>query len=755
MTNNLLLILYGGRCLPCKCGATRIIYKRLLCPVCESIKVLDPKPKVEEIEKLLCKLKLNLEEALKEVNPKFVLETLFIEREKAAYKCLTQTTFKEEAIKRWLSISYLLSKYPWEGSGVPSKSFIEYLISSAEEILEYENVCFKLKNDIEKIISINGSEIYVPTEFAVLNSIPDEVLNQYAQEFISIKINDGKENSWWNFDLHLIKEVMVQPRLPLVVGDEIYRHLKRIYPYRILPRLSPSMVRDFIEMSLTLAGFIAFQLGQNFANQHGILKIDTEFLEEVKSFLFEKKSEKLEWFFEQVENSGMKSQTNLGKTLIFRTMDGKVFLPYFSLYLLTHLCLRWEKRPEKGEYYRYIGKTVEEVIFSIMSAYSVNTNHPKTGELLLRVPHPEKPGEEIADIMAYDNRYLVIIESKFWETLTIKDLETELSKFLKKIDYVKKNLMKFGFPENLEIKPFFYIPYPPYNEWNGIKLVPSIVLLGIEISRFFKPRPIKLAPRSQKLQRILQSIKDATPYPTDLSLIDQTIPPNTYRVQDGVVENYNEKEITVLVDNPIGLPTFLIADISDSVFNELKMAGVSKGDVIKMILLNLNKVWTQIQLVEFNVMNRCKLSRSELDSYGLLSILQRNSGHHTIEKLILQIWGEKYGKEILGIIKKWNIDFPLFLKHQKEKGQNILVGVGKLLGLANMCENLVQCKCGEVIGLSSEILEVMKKLYPNGIQCSKCDPEQLKRLRKAGYPLVRIDHSALIEYKLRYTKEKS
>jgi hypothetical protein len=713
---------------------------------------LDPKPKIEETKKLLCELKLNLSEALKKVNLDLVVETFFVEREKAAYKCLAQTAFKEDAIKRWLSISYLLSKYPWEGSGSPSNSFIEYLISSAEEILEYENICFRLKNDIEKIISINGSEINVPTEFGVLNSIPEEVLKQYAQQFTSM--NGKKENGWWNFDLHFIKEAIVQPGLPLVIGDEIYRHLKRTYPYRILPQLSPSMVHDFIEMSLILAGFIAFQLGQNFANQYGILKTDAQFLEEVKSFLFKKESEKVKWFFEQLENSGTKSQTNLGKTVVCKTVDGTVFLPYFSLYLLAHLCLRWEKRPEKGEYYRHIGKTVEDVIFSFISAYSVNTNHPKTGKPFLRVSHPEKPGEEIADVMACNHRYLVIIESKFWETLTIQDLEAELSKFREKLNYIKKNLAKFGFPENLEIKPFFYVPYPPYSEWNGIKLVPSIALLGIEISRFFKPRPTKLTPRSPELQQILQGIKDATPYPIDLSLIEQLIPPDTYRVQDGVVESYDAKEVTVLIDNSIGLPTVLIVDISSSIFNELRAAGVDKGDVIKMVLLNLNKAWTQIQLVEFKVMNRCELSRSELDIYGLLSILQQNSGNHTIEKLILQIWGEKNGKEILNVLKKWNIDFPLFLKHQIEKGQNTLISVGKLLRMANMFETLVQCKCGEVIGLVSEILKVMKEMYPDGIRCPKCDPEQLKRLRKMGYPLVKIDHSALIEYILRSSEEK-
>jgi len=739
--------------LPCKCGAIRVIYKKLLCPNCESIEIIDPKTRIEETEKQLHESLINLDENLKNVNPELTIRALLIEREKVAQKCLTQAMFKGDAIKRWLSISFLLSKYPWKGSGSPNRSLIEYLIFSAEEILEYENALFRLKNDIEEIIRVNGSEVVVPTELDILHAIPEDVMKQYERQLTLAKEIVGDRNQPRNLDLFLVREIMVQPSLPLLIGDEIYRHLRRTYPHRILPLLRPRNVHDFIQMTLKLAGLIAFQLGQNFADQYGILETDAQFLEEVKSFLFTNENAKVDWFFRQLGNYGKRQQKSLGETVIFKTMNGTVFLPYFSLYLLVHLCLRWEKSPEKGEYYRYIGKTMEDVIFSFVSAYSVRTNHPITGKPLRRVPHPEKSGEEIADVMAYNDQYLVVIESKFRETLTVKDLEAELCKFHKKLDYIKYNLVKLGFPENLEIKPFFYVPYPPYTEWRGIKLIPSIVLLGVELSHFLEFRPIELAPRSQRLQQILQKIKEPTPYPVDLSLIDESIPPDTYRIQDGVVEDYDDKEITVLIDNPIGLPTMLIVDISDSIFNELKTVGVNRGDVIKMVLLNLNKTWTQIQLVEFKLISRYMLPRSELDVYGLLSILQQNSGHHTIEKLILQTWGEKLGKEILGILKKWNIDFPLFLKHQEEKGQNILIAVGKLLGLADTYEKLVQCKCGEVLGLNSEILKVMEKLYPEGIRCPKCDPEQLNRLRKMGYQIKKTDYSALIEHMLRSSRK--
>lgn len=89
--------------------------------------------------------------------------------------------------------------------------------------------------------------------------------------------------------------------------------------------------------------------------------------------------------------------------------------------------------------------------------------------------------------------------------------------------------------------------------------------------------------------------------------------------------------------------------------------------------------------------------------------------------MIYQIWGDKLGKEILEVIEKWKINFKNFLNHQKSKGQNLMIGVSKLLYLADSGDQLVQCTCGEVMGFNDKILEAMKKVYLNGIKCDKCD----------------------------------
>ena len=698
----------------------------------------------------------NIQQILAKMETESLAEALIVEREKVAQECLTSAISKKEGIKRWLAISYLLTKSPWKGEGTPANHLVELLITFSEEILERENDIFRLSKGLAKVILVDGLEEVAPTELDVLSCIPDDVLEQYKKQLVfPHEIVADLRGDVRTSDVQIIKEVFTQPELPFIVGDELYRELKSIYHGRILPAIAPSNVDTFISTSLRLAGFLAFQLGSNFANEIGILRTDLPRLTRIRSLLFgEVGAENTEFFFRQFKIHGAASPATLGGTVILATEKDRVFLPYFSIFLLVYLCMRWSKKPEKGEFLRYIGKSVEDLIFSFIKAYDLNTDHPILKKPLLRVPHPEKGNEEIADIMGYDSKYLVVIESKFREALTTVDLDVELTKFFKNIDYIRSNMAKFGFSGALEIKPFFYTPFPPYSEWNGIVLTPSLVLLGIELSKLVASRPTRLVSRSQQLQQLLLTINDSTPYPIDCSTVDYSLSPDTYRLQDGVVEDCDEDEIIVLVDNPIGLPTVLIVDINEEVHTELETKSVGKGDIIKMVLLNLNKAWSQVQLVEFKLIGIYPLPRDGLDTFGLLSILGINSAEKSVEKLIHQTWGEKTAEEILRLLKKWNIDFTKFVQHQLNKGQNVLIGVGKMLGLSDTYDVIVQCDCGEVMGFTSDYIEIFRKLYPDGrIQCDRCDPRQFERLEKMGHHLVRIDHSVLSRYMLSDSRE--
>jgi hypothetical protein len=57
---------------------------------------------------------------------------------------------------------------------------------------------------------------------------------------------------------------------------------------------------------------------------------------------------------------------------------------------------------------------------------------------------------------------------------------------------------------------------------------------------------------------------------------------------------------------------------------------------------------------------------------------------------------------------------------------------------------LVQCTCVNY-GINKEIVEIFKKIYPNGIKCNKCDSTQFERIEKAsGIKIKRIDHSEFL-----------
>jgi len=174
-------------------------------------------------------------------------------------------------------------------------------------------------------------------------------------------------------------------------------------------------------------------------------------------------------------------------------------------------------------------------------------------------------------------------------------------------------------------------------------------------------------------------------------------------------------------------------------------------------LFNLNMAWSQIQLVEFRIMKQYEFPRDQLDDLGLISVLKSHSAQDELENLINQFFGEELGNEILAVLKKWNINLVKFIERQRNKGQNILIGIGKMLGLADYFDAIVQCRCGEVMGFSSGLINFVKKLYPDGnVQCNKCDATQISRLKQLGYPGVMVDHSILFGYALEHlAKDRS
>jgi hypothetical protein len=388
-----------------------------------------------------------------------------------------------------------------------------------------------------------------------------------------------------------------------------------------------------------------------------LLEIDTTTFIELKRILVKEHGrDHVEWYFNQLSNHKTTRIQSLSNSLILSTKNSEFYVPYFSLSVLIYICSRWDKNPDKGRFLNYIGSLMEDLIFSFMHGYLINTEHPLSHEPLLRVPHPETK-DEIADVMGYNNDRLVVIESKFRETSSITSIEIELQKFSDKINYIQKNLEKFGFKSNLEVYPIFYTPYPPFSEWNGIELVPSLVFLGLKFWTFFGPKKIELKPRTKEVIELLSKIDEPTPYPLDASIIDFSFEENKYHIQDGVIESFTKEEVTMHIDNPIGnSPSVIIVDMMKEIYERLSSQKIGKGDLVKTVLFNLNGTWSMIQLVDFKLIKEYTSNRAELDYLGILTQLKSNSREKSIEKFIRQTYNEKLAEEIFKTVKEWNIE---------------------------------------------------------------------------------------------------
>lgn len=321
-------------------------------------------------------------------------------------------------------------------------------------------------------------------------------------------------------------------------------------------------------------------------------------------------------------------------------------------------------------------------------------------------------------------------------------MDSELDKFYKKIEYIRTNLTKFGFNGNLTVMPFFYVPFPPYFNWNGIKLVSSIVVLSVDLHQLLPARKLELQAKFAPTSKLLTN--EPTPYALDASLIDSSLKPNTYRIQDGVINSITKNELEVLVTLNPDTPFGIWVQITDEIYKDLVAKRVDKGDIIKMALLNMNGTWSMMQMMDYSLITPYDKSRGSLDNYGLIAVLKAHSKGKDLEVVINQMFGPKSASEIFTRAKKWNINLGKLVDCQVNKGQNILTGIGYFLGLGdNESSILVQCRCGEVIAGDQQMIKNLQELYSDGkIQCKRCDPTQRTRLSaKLGYELHQINYS--------------
>lgn len=405
--------------MPCTCGATRIIDEEVLCPKCNKIAVLNPQQLVLELSDELENLKRDFLLALKQVDPETIIIGLLREREKIAKLCIINYSQEKAKIKRWLALSYIISKYPWHGEGQLKEGIASHLINLTEAILSTENEIFKLEKGWSQLVSIDGTQKVVATEYDALTAIPSKVAGKY-QESLKTGLSewDREFAGLVNEEFETLKGIIAQPGVSYVIGDELYREIRKIFGRRLLPFLSPAKTKSFNDISTSIIAFVATKLGNNFSANEGLTAVPKSFFEQYMVMIGNNfGDDNAKWYFENMRYNAEHS-SGLGCTVIFETKE-KIFLPYYSLFLLVHISSRWSKEHQKGEFLNYIGSSVEDLIFANLCAYEVKTEHPILKVPLIRVNHPERK-EEIADIMAYDEKYLIVIESKFRESLTLR-----------------------------------------------------------------------------------------------------------------------------------------------------------------------------------------------------------------------------------------------------------------------------------------------------------------------------------------------
>jgi hypothetical protein len=395
---------------------------------------------------------------------------------------------------------------------------------------------------------------------------------------------------------------------------------------------------------------------------------------------------------------------------MYESVEDTFYMPYFTILLLLLAVFKWSGLPQVGKALNYIGKTAERLVFSLIQSFEAETNHPVTGEPLIDVVNPDTR-EEIVDVAAYNDKFFVAIESKFWDCPLLADLENELKKFEKKVDFLESNIERLGFPRT-KVIPVFYTPFAPYASWQRIQLIPSRFLLSMYLFKFFQPKKPKLLIEDERLRQLVSSKNYPFPYPVDAHSFDKSIKMNTCRIQDGLIISFDEHEVDVEILNPLGHSFSVPLDINEKTYQELERQGIRPGALIRMGIVNLSGSWTISQILYFEKINEKDPQRE-----------------------INEIWGDTpEAKEIMNVFKKHGLDIFKFIEFCKRRAPVkgywplfVAARMGTVLQISETFDFVGQCECGQIMGFPKERLESRKLIGGGKVLCQSCLQELHKR----------------------------
>jgi hypothetical protein len=719
--------------LPCKkCGTTRVFWQdQLVCPNCDGIPLRDT-------GKVLAELKVELQSYLKSLqllidNADYGNSLLMAAglREEAARLLLEDPTDEDHA-RNWVALSILM-RFLRPGLKSPTVTFRELY-----------GLSYEIQQISDKIAAIEMGNLVasrdglIATETEPILKCPKSVTRYLDSTLGPESTRTGDSGGERAMFLHM----MIDARA-LIVSETLSRTMQNCFHIRLLPALGVTYSpEEFRDVSVDVATWASLILGKDFRKGSGLLVAPKEVFDFVYASVKRSHGERVtNAFFAGVGDEGttLSSLEGLGHTCITRDrIRGYYLVPYHSLLLLATASYKHAKNRETGLASNVKGKPMEEVIFATITGI-VDTTHPKSGKKLLSFVLPEGGGDLDAGGIA--NGSLVIVESKSWDAPTVSALERELEKFEKTLNYVERHKEVLGF-DGLSIVPMFFTPFPPYPRFNAITLVPTVLSLTLLLAKRFGVRRFELTEGSKAAQEFFESDRDERLLALDVSETLTDLPSNTYRIQEGIVSEIDDDEVTVHVCLITGdvLPFYF--DINESIRNRLRDSSVVPGTLIRMLLLNLTGTWANVQLVDFKVV-RPSGDKAKANPESVLKELNPKSSD---QLFIAQTWGGQESADVVNFAEKWHINVRKLVDRMKVKGMNPLTGMSAVLEFESPDATILQCDCGNVFRVPTKFLQRTSGAKEvDRLRCPDCDPSIAKSLEQAGYhDIMPIDSSALL-----------
>lgn len=673
-------------------------YERIVCPNCEKITILDTKSQISVREKALQKSIVALDKLLESQNLNEIFVATLKERENVAEKVINDPWSYGNLISSWCALSHILSLIPpkyyqkLEHDEQAAKKLGPFLKISSD-IIHLKNEIDKLKKNQAQVLIIEGNPVFCVTEKFPLAFIPKDVEKEIMKaagedlEVLTQWVDGGRRE---NIETIITQGLAMFPAFEIITSEIINRNLKFSYNFRLFPSLDSKSAKKFVDISSQLLKDLLY-LRLIDINEKSILTFSKKDIYNLP-YLKEKISKPdIDWYF------------GIMNSFLPHNLENIYWLPFFSIRLLHLAIFKWSGKSKIGKDLNYVGKTVEEIIFNLLQSFEAQTLHPITKEPLIRVVNPDT-NEEIADVMIYDNKNIIQIESKFWDCPNLEKLETEIHKFKQKVELFKTEKTRWGFP-NAEVFPIFYTPFAPYSTLDDIQFISSRYLLFMYLSKLFNIKEPELIIEDAKLEALTISEDYPIPYPLDTHEIDEKNEENKYRLQDGCVVKYSETEIDVKILNPIGGSFTVTFEINNNTFDELKKQKISPGEFIRMGILNLSGSWSISQMLYF----------------------QKINPDDPIRK-IKEIWGNTgLAEEIIQQFKKHKLDIFAFIEFCKARTSikeywedMVAARMATVLHICDSYDVVLQCPCGQIMGFTKSAYEQRKRTNYKGILCHAC-----------------------------------